>query len=116
MTKNLVLKNHIRAHLESSNKSFDDLARKINASPSSLFNWSEGGAITLNDKNLKSLLLLAEEIEIDLPFLLFPIESAKRYRSTQNFTEIVSPHLQHFWADITKEIRLLIKNELQAKG
>ncbi len=116
MFKKLILKEHIKAHLDSSKESFDELARKINASPSSLFNWSEGGAITLNDKNLKSLFLLAEEIEIDLPFLLFPVETAKRYRSSQKFNEIVSPHLQHFWTEITKEIRLLVKSELQIKG
>ena len=116
MFRNLVLKDHIRAHLKASNESFANLAQKIQTSPSSLFNWSEGGAITLSEKNLQSLLLLSEEIEIDLPFLLFPIESAKRYHATQKFNETINPHLQHFWIGITKEIRLLIKSELQIKG
>jgi hypothetical protein len=116
MSETIILKNHIKAHLEASNISFDELAKRIEASPSSLFNWSEGTSITLNAKNLNSLVLLSEEIEVDLPFLLFPIETAKRYRSAQKFNEIANPILQHLWSDITKEIRVIIKNEVQAKG
>ena len=116
MIKNLILKDRIKTHLGELNISFDVLAKKINASPSSLFNWSEGGAITLNDKNLKSLILLSELLEIDLPFLLFPIETAKRYRSSQKFNEVMNPLMQSIWTDITKEIRLLIKSELQNKS
>lgn len=112
MVKKLILKDHLQAYKEVSKMGFNEIADKIGANHTSVHNWSQGFPITLNEKNIKSLSILANELDIDLPFLLFPIETAERYHSVQRFNEIISPHLQGLWMGLNKEIRELIKKEV----
>lgn len=115
MVKNLVLQQHIRAHLALTKISYQTLAKKIGVSPSTLFSWGEGSPITLSDRNIRSLQILAEEVDIDLPFLLFSLDTAERFHATQKLDLVIAPHLKTLWSEFSKEIRLMVRNEIQAK-
>lgn len=115
MSKNLILKEHIQGHLIASKESYQSLAEKIRVSPSTLFNWGAGGPVTLNEKNIHSLQILADEIDIDLPFLLFPLELAERLNVMQRIDSVMGLHLKNLWSELSREIRTMVRAEMLSK-
>lgn len=89
-----MLGKRIQEYLCDANITYGELAREIDTPIATLHYWAQGGAVTLNEKNLKVLKRLGDEIGVGIKSLLFLEEDEEikieDLKFLQGFKEIIN--------------------------